>query len=158
MRVPSGDHRALEPFVRNRCFVPSAFIIHSADSNRSFILSTQRRVKMICAPSGEMRGSSTVSQSRYMSRLSFLLCACAPAVTSAKTKANNTRENALRFMLHPSLRFEKNQGNRDLSACLERAEQPQHASPHAAPNAAERLRERKGLHLRQIRIGHGHHH
>lgn len=38
------DHRAFEPFTRNRLREPSAFMIHSADSRRSFILSIQPRV------------------------------------------------------------------------------------------------------------------
>ena len=44
MRVPSGDQRASEPFTRKRFLEPSAFMIHSADSHLSSILSTQRRV------------------------------------------------------------------------------------------------------------------
>ncbi len=44
MRVPSGDQRADEPSTRKRFLLPSAFMIQSADSRRSFTLSTQRRV------------------------------------------------------------------------------------------------------------------
>src|SRR5690349_19764996 len=44
MRPPSGDHLGLEPFTRNRFFEPSTFMIHSAVSQLSFILSTNRRV------------------------------------------------------------------------------------------------------------------
>src|SRR5439155_16055634 len=64
IRVPSGDQRALEPFTRNRFFEPSAFMIHSAESHRSSILFTQRRVYTICNPVGEICGSETCSQSR----------------------------------------------------------------------------------------------
>ena len=64
IRVPSGDHRALEPFTRNRFFEPSAFMIHSPESHRSSILFTQRRVYTICNPLGEICGSETCSQSR----------------------------------------------------------------------------------------------
>src|SRR3989441_7313960 len=64
IRVPSGDQRALEPFTRNRFFEPSAFMIHSAESHRSSILFTQRRVYTICNPLGEICGSETCSQSR----------------------------------------------------------------------------------------------
>src|SRR6188508_217683 len=44
MRSPDGDHRALEPFTRKRFRLPSAFMIHNADSRRSLILSTHPRV------------------------------------------------------------------------------------------------------------------
>jgi hypothetical protein len=44
MRSPPGDQRAPEPLTRNRLRLPSAFMIHSADSRLSFILSTQPRV------------------------------------------------------------------------------------------------------------------
>src|SRR5579883_2836226 len=44
-------------------------MMYNADSNRSFILSTQRRVKMICLPSGEICGSETFTRSRYISKL-----------------------------------------------------------------------------------------
>ena len=47
MRVPSGDQRALEPFTRKRFRVPSAFMIHNPESQRSSILFTQRRVTKI---------------------------------------------------------------------------------------------------------------
>src|SRR5512145_114539 len=43
-RVPAGDQTAFEPFVRNRFFDPSAFIIQSDELRRSLILSTQPRV------------------------------------------------------------------------------------------------------------------
>src|SRR5580700_8463733 len=35
MRFPSEDQRGLEPFVRNRFWLPSAFMIHSDESQRS---------------------------------------------------------------------------------------------------------------------------
>src|SRR6185503_7187913 len=44
MRLPSGDQRAFEPFARKRLREPSAFMIHSAESQRSSTLLTQRRV------------------------------------------------------------------------------------------------------------------
>ena len=44
IREPSGDHRAFDPFTRNRLREPSAFMIHSPASQRSSILFTQRRV------------------------------------------------------------------------------------------------------------------
>src|SRR5919201_1116235 len=44
MREPSGDQRAFEPFTKNRFLEPSAFMIHNAESQRSSILFTQRRV------------------------------------------------------------------------------------------------------------------
>src|SRR5437773_3476645 len=40
MRVPSGDHRGLAPFVRKRFREPSAFTIHRLASHRSSILLT----------------------------------------------------------------------------------------------------------------------
>src|SRR5437868_13337472 len=43
-RLPSGAHCASDPCVSARGCEPSAFIIHSDVSHRSFILSTQRRV------------------------------------------------------------------------------------------------------------------
>src|SRR5438045_5163112 len=43
-RDPSGDQRAFEPFTRNRLREPSAFMIQSAESQRSSSLFTQRRV------------------------------------------------------------------------------------------------------------------
>src|SRR4051812_30885416 len=45
MRLPSGDHCASDPCVSVRGCEPSAFISHNDVSQRSFILSTQRRVK-----------------------------------------------------------------------------------------------------------------
>src|SRR5689334_6814092 len=42
--LPSGDHRALDPFTRKRCCVLSEFTIHSAESHLSSILSTDCRV------------------------------------------------------------------------------------------------------------------
>src|SRR5207247_776983 len=44
MRLPSGDQRAFEPLARKRLWPPSAFMIHSAESQRSSSLLTQRRV------------------------------------------------------------------------------------------------------------------
>ena len=44
IRSPVGDHCAPEPLTRNRLRVPSAFMIQSADSRLSFILSIQPRV------------------------------------------------------------------------------------------------------------------
>jgi hypothetical protein len=44
-------------------------MIHNDDSRLSFIVSIQPRVYTICLPSGEIRGSETVSNSRYMSRV-----------------------------------------------------------------------------------------
>src|SRR5579883_2585802 len=73
MRVPSGDQRAAEPFVRKRCLLPSAFMMYSADSNLSFILSTQRRVNTICLPSGEIWGSDTFTRSRYIPKVTFFI-------------------------------------------------------------------------------------
>ena len=40
MRFPSADQRGLEPFVRNRCWPPSAFMIQREESHRSSILFT----------------------------------------------------------------------------------------------------------------------
>src|SRR5713226_8916795 len=94
MRVPSGDHRAEEPLIRKRCLPPSAFITQSADSHLSLSLSTQRRVKTICLPSGEICGSATSCKSRYISRLSFLLCAgAATGAAAEKTSASTTSHN-----------------------------------------------------------------
>src|SRR2546425_11811606 len=56
IRVPSGDHRALEPFTRNRFFEPSAFMIHSPESHRSSILFTQRRGATFRNPLGRILG------------------------------------------------------------------------------------------------------
>jgi len=44
MRVPSGDQRASAPLVRKRLREPSAFMIHSDASHRSFTLSMERRL------------------------------------------------------------------------------------------------------------------
>jgi hypothetical protein len=38
MRFPSADQRGFEPLVRNRCWLPSAFMIQSEESQRSSIL------------------------------------------------------------------------------------------------------------------------
>src|SRR5438874_8403288 len=35
MRLPSGAHRAPDPFAKNRCCDPSAFMIHNAESHLS---------------------------------------------------------------------------------------------------------------------------
>jgi hypothetical protein len=61
IRLPSGDQTGLEPLLRKRSLPPSAFMIQRVDSKLSFILSTDRRVKITWEPSGETRGSSTVS-------------------------------------------------------------------------------------------------
>src|SRR5882724_9036969 len=50
MRVPSGDHRASDPFTRKRWCDPSGPAIQRADSHLSSILLTQRRVYTICEP------------------------------------------------------------------------------------------------------------
>src|SRR5437016_745182 len=52
MRVPSGAHLTSAPWTSARGREPSAFMIQTDDSQRSFILSTQRRLKMTCLPSG----------------------------------------------------------------------------------------------------------
>ncbi len=61
IRVPSGDQTALDPLTRKRSRDPSALMIQSPVSNWSFILSTPRRVNSTWLPSGEGRGSLTVS-------------------------------------------------------------------------------------------------
>ena len=43
MRVPSGDHRGLDPLVRNLFLEPSALMIHSSESHRSSSLFTRLR-------------------------------------------------------------------------------------------------------------------
>ena len=44
IRSPLGDQRAFPPLMRKRFRDPSASMIHSDESQRSFILSTLRRV------------------------------------------------------------------------------------------------------------------
>src|SRR5678810_119283 len=51
MRLPSGDHCTSDPWTSARGCEPSAFIIQIDVSHLSFILSTQRRPKMILVPS-----------------------------------------------------------------------------------------------------------
>ena len=64
MRVPSGDQIGEDPSTKNRLLDPSAFMIQMDDRRRSFILSTQLRVKSIWLPSGDTCGFATHSQSR----------------------------------------------------------------------------------------------
>src|SRR5207237_9209747 len=52
MREPSGDQRAFEPFTRKRFFEPSAFMIHSPESQRSSTLFHQPRVHPTWVSSG----------------------------------------------------------------------------------------------------------
>src|SRR6266853_1371311 len=64
---PSGDQLRFDGVSLTRviCDVaPSAFMIHRPESQRSSILFTQRRVYRIWAPSGDVCGSATCSQSR----------------------------------------------------------------------------------------------
>src|SRR4026208_1428733 len=88
IRVPSGDHTGFDPLARKRSLPPSELMIQSAVSNWSFILSTKRRVKITCDPSGEGRGSLTVSKSRWRPTGSSVSdgfsCAAAELETTAR--------------------------------------------------------------------------
>src|SRR5712692_11171742 len=156
MRVPSADHRAEEPLTSERSRLPSAFMIHSEDSHLSLILSTQRRVKTICLPSGEICGSATSSNSRYRSRLSLRLCAC--ALASAGTSSTNTmRQNKTLHRI--VLLLPRNEGFRghpkkDGTYPSERTEHPHDACAQPAPGAAQHLRPGGRFPLGQIRVSH----
>src|SRR6185437_10249053 len=67
-------------------------MIQTDDSHLSFILSTQRRVKITCAPSGESCGVWTSSQSRYCAsamRLDGRCAACCATCCAASGVATN---------------------------------------------------------------------
>src|SRR5690606_30908820 len=98
IRVPSGDHRAEEPSISFLCLEPSAFMIQSDDSQRSLTLSTHPRVKTICRPSGERRGSETRSQSRYMARVSARIDSWAAADGATNTVGQIARRSVRRLM------------------------------------------------------------